>query len=457
MFPAASPETSPAATPAVSTGKANLASLVVVLAYCALLTLLALGHAPSLDEAQGWLVATTINRPIDFFILPSEGHPPLWHWLLRLLSLGMDLPQARFMTLGFGLLNAFLLRRLLQGTPLLLAMLLFSFVGLQSWGYYFRPYPLIMTGIVCTLLLNRSGRQQAASWVLAVTCGLHFFVGFLFAFWLLWQWRQGVRLRALIGPSLLAACFGAMAVLSALGNSTAGNPTIGILDGTLANLAWTAMYPQLRLPVVAVVTMALLGFGLRKTPYLAVTLLATLLVFAVATAALYALYPWHLAFMTMLCFMAFQFAGAKASHWVLPLLLFPQVEAGLISVFGRLQQPNWAEPDIYAIIKADAGTGFDPARQLVAWPDIAGISTVAMNHISMTSGNNGAMLGPIDWRGWQVGDMDPALLTRPRPFWLLCSDCDMILAYLATAGAAPTQIGYRRHYDNSPITAYRID
>lgn len=452
MFPAASPEAT--RTPSASDSRI---SLWVVLAYGALLTLLAIGHSPTLDEAQGWLVAKSLSRPIDFFILPSEGHPPLWHWLLRVLSLGLDFPQARYFTLGVGLLNAVLLRRLLISQPALLAMLLFTFAVLQSWGFYFRPYPLVFTGVIVTLLLERQGRPILATWVLALCCGLHFFGGFLFALWLLWRLHQRTPLHQLLGPSLLALAFGAMAVLSVLGNSSAGHPKLGFVDGTLANLAWTVMYPKLRVAAVAVVTVALLAWGLRKTPFLAIALLGLLLVFSIATWALYDLYPWHLAFMTMACLMAFQLAGTKAAPWVLPLLLVPQVGAGLIAVIERMGQPAWNEPDLYAIIKADAGPDFDPSKQLVASPDITGVSTAAMNDITMISGNNGAPVGAIDWRGWHVGDLDPALLTRPRPFWVLCSDCDPILAYMGTVGGKPTQIGYRRHFDNFPITAYRID
>lgn len=63
----------------------TMASLAVVLAYTALQIVLFAAHDPWLDEGQAWLWATTISSPIDFLIIPSEGHPPLWYWLLRLL------------------------------------------------------------------------------------------------------------------------------------------------------------------------------------------------------------------------------------------------------------------------------------------------------------------------------------------------------------------------------------
>jgi hypothetical protein len=48
-------------------------------------------HALWRDEVQAWLIAASASRPYDLLVVPSEGHPPLWYWVLF-----------PFASLGFG-------------------------------------------------------------------------------------------------------------------------------------------------------------------------------------------------------------------------------------------------------------------------------------------------------------------------------------------------------------------
>ncbi len=113
LFPAASPEAqaaNAAATP-LTRDDDRIPMAIVVGLYCVLQVAMAVMHDPWTDEAQAWLWATNLSRWQDFLVIPGEGHPPLWYWLLKVVSLGLDFSQARFLTLPMAILNACLLAR----------------------------------------------------------------------------------------------------------------------------------------------------------------------------------------------------------------------------------------------------------------------------------------------------------------------------------------------------------
>lgn len=435
-----------------------VASLAVVLIYAVLQIVLFAGHDPWLDEAQAWLWTTSISNPVDFLIVPGEGHPPLWYWVLRLLSLFLDFNEARILGLVIALANATLLWRLLgRDAPLLFAML-GSFVLLQFWGYHFRPYNIVFTCILGALLLDRQGKGVAAAWLLALACGFHFFSGLLLAFWLVYQRTRGTALLALLPPSLLALAFGVLALLSGLGNTTVGPATPDLLVGTLHNLSWIGMIEPLRGVWLALATLAVLVVGFYRQPIILGTLLALLLAFALGTAAIYGKYPWHSAFMTMLCFMAVMVTGLKGRRWVVLTLLLPQVAFGVAGITQRLTTPVWDAPDLYAAISQDAGAGFEPGRQLVAWPDLAGVAIAATENITLVSGNDGSLLGPINWRNRIPGAIDPALAERATPYWLICGKaCSRVLDYLDEHGRKTSLLARKTNIDNGEFSAYRVD
>lgn len=454
MFPAASPE------PGTATHRSiDVPALVVVLIYAALQIALAISHDPWLDEAQAWLWATApITNPMDFFIIPGEGHPPLWHWLLRALSSVLDFSQVRYITLLIAIFNAFLLSRLLRGELLLLFLMLGSFAVLQFWAYHFRPYGLVFTCIISALLLERSGRSIAGTWALAVACALHFFAGILLAFWLVWQWHKGTSLLKLLPPALFALLFGIFAVLSSLGNTTAGPMSADFTGTIFYNLGWIGMTEPLRGPITAAVTIAALVFGLRRQPLMLTILLVLLTAFSIGTALIYGKYPWHSAFQTMLCFLAFMLVGINTERrWILILMLTPQFFYGVAAANYRLANPAWAGDDLYAVIAADAGQGFDPQTDLFAWPELVAPAVSAVHNIKLRSGNNGSLLGSIDWRIFDKTSVTPELLDHTAPYWLICAVCDDLLPQLQATGHSMTLLGTHFNVDNGEFKAYRVE
>lgn len=455
MFPAASPDTSPRAASRSASTEA-IATTIVVLAYAAAQIVLFAGHVPWRDEGQAWLWAQALSTPAEFFAIPGEGHPPLWYWLLRGLSQVLDFNQARYLTLGIALLNALLLQRLLRGQLLLLVLMLCTYPVMQFWGYHFRPYGLIFTALLGALLLERGGRNISATWLLALACGLHFFAGLLFGFWLLVQVHRGTPVRHLLAPAVLAALFGLSAIVSGLGNPE-GTPTTRWFFEIIAfNLAWPLPWPPLRGLPVAIVTVGLIGYGLWQQKFILGALLALLLAFSIGSAVFYGQSPWHSAFLMMLVFMAFVLAGNSARRWVLLLLLVPQALVGIAMAKENASRPSWTRPDIYEVVSADAGPDFDPAIQLVAWQDIMLTAAAAEHGISYRSGNNGELLGQVDWRRRVEGRVDPILATHATPYWLVCGTCEPALAAIAEAGRTATELASTTNFDGD-VAAYRIE
>ncbi len=457
LFPAASPDLASAAESAKLTRTDDLVSLVLVLAYAVVEIALFAGHTPWRDEAQAWLLAETLSRPMDFLIIPAEGHPPLWFWLLRALSTLFSFEQARYLTLTVAILNALLLWRVLRGQVLLLALVLCNSVILLQWGYHFRPYSLVLTTILAALLLDRSGRGVAATWVLAIGCGLHFFTGFVFALWLLLQWRRGIGVTRLIGPSVLAAAFGASALISGMNNPEASSNLANLIPGTLDNLSWWMPGDNYRHPVASLAYVGLLALGLWRSPFILGALLIATVAFAAGTAVVYGEHPWHAAFIMVMAITAFVAAGTKAQALALALVLLPNAVVGMSNVRNSLQYHPSGDIDIYRSVQADAGMTIIPTQQLVAWPDYMLASAAASEEFTYRSGNNGATLGPIDWRTRVRTAIDPGLTTLPTPYWLVCKDCPQILDFIAASGRTPTPVGSALNFSDGHIYAFRID
>jgi hypothetical protein len=457
LFPAASPKTALLDNSQASSRVDQAAAVIIVLAYAGLQTLLAIGHQPWRDEAQAWLWAGALSQPFEFFVIPGEGHPPLWFWLLRALSLLTDFSHARYFTLVVAIINALLLARLLGRNILLLFIMLAGQAVLSYWGYHFRPYGLVLTAILATLLLDRAGRHVAATWALALACGLHFFAGLLFAFWLLVQLQRGLPLRHLVGPSVVAALFGLSAVLSGLGNTSAGHGIQNLWTNVFYALAWPVPWPQFRTWPVALITMCLLTFGLWRHRFVLICMLVLMLAFALGTAAIYGQSPWHSAFMLMLVFVSFIVTREQRRLWVLVMLLAPNAVAGISSTRIRLADPAWTKQDLYLTILGDAGPSFDPATQLVAWQDFNLSTTAAVHGISYISGNNGKTLGPIDWRDRREGAISNTVTEIPTPYWMVCAQCELVLEKIQAAGRIATELATETNADDGDISAFRID
>jgi hypothetical protein len=429
----------------------------IVVAYVAAEVLLFSVHEPWRDEAQAWLIAGDLRTPVDFLIIPGEGHPPVWFWLMRLLRGFLSFDQARLVMFGVVAANAVLLARLLRDQPLVLITALCSIALLHYWGFYFRPYALIVTCVAAALLLDRAGRPVAATWVLALSCGLHFYSGFLLAFWLLIQLRRGTAIVRLIAPSLLALAFALTAILSGRGNPAGIASAADLFPRFISSFA--ALFPiPLVGPILNIaIVVLILAFGLRRSPFVLITLMGLLLVFAGFATVVYGFAPWHVSFALLLVVMAWTLSRS-APGWVLALLLLPLDVAGVERSIADAQGLTSPDELAYAAVSTDAGARFDPARNLIAWPDFLLTPAAARHDIRYLSGNNGTVIGAVDWRNRGDGNVDAKLLTTlPTPYWLVCSKCEPALQAIKDAGHTTTEILPLTRSLIEPIAAYRVD
>lgn len=433
----------------------RLVAAAIVAAYVATEIWLFSIHVPWRDEAQAWLVAKALAAPAAFMVIPGEGHPPLWFWLLRALSLVTDFDGARLLTLGIASLNAGLLALLCGRRVVLLAALLASFAVLHSWGYQFRPYPLVLTTFAAALLLERSGRTVGAAWVLAISCGLHFYSGFLLALWLVTCLRRGVSLRRLAGPAVLGLAFGASAVLSGLSNPASGIELGSVLWRMADGLSWPFYIPGVDPFLNDAIIVTLVAIGLRKAPFVLLALGGVTLLFVGFTALVYAQSEWHAAFLTMLVLVAFMLARVPA--WPLVLLLLPQDFVGVQHAYREQFVPAAVDRVAYDAVLADADGRLEPARNLVVWPDLLLSPTAAALDIRYLSGNTGKPIGAVDWRGRPTG-VDAALfMSLPSPAWLICSNCAPALAAVSEAGREALPVLAPTRSVRETLEAYRIE
>ncbi len=431
---------------------------LIVLIYAGLEIALFAMHWPSGDEGQAWLWAREISGFPDVFVVPGEGHPPLWFWLLRLLSSVMSFDQARYFTLILAILNALLLVRLFRHDLPMAILMLFSAFGLYYWGYNFRPYTLILTLTLVALLLERAGRPKLATWLMALSCGFHFFAGFLYAFWLSVAWRRGLRLSALLPPSVLALLFGVLAILSGQSNR---DLTIQFASSAILAVKIFAtpfvlfLYP---LEIGAIVVAALVVFTFRRDPATSISYLVVAVLFSMFAAAVYGHQAWHLAFLIVLLLMAVATTRANARTWPLYFLLVPALIAGGNKAYLDLTVSP-VDGKAFGLIVEDAGSRLDSTRNLVVWPDLLALGVTASTGMEFISGNDGAIGGPIRWANRKEYQIDTDLLeTLPHPYWLYCYRCDPILAAIENSDRVPQRL-YTSDPENDgePVGAYRIE
>lgn len=415
-------------------------------------------HVPWRDEGQAWFWAKTLSQPLDFLIVPGEGHPPLWYWLLRLLSLGLDFTQARLFTVGAAVFNAGLIFWLFRRHLLIAALIVFSAASLHFWGYNFRPYTLVFTLTLLALVAHQNGRPGTGSWLMAIACGFHFFAGILFAFWLTIAWRDGQRIRDLIAPCILALAFAATVLLSGVSNAS-----IEYYHSKLAQDILSAFgavysgrfYPPAVAGALALVLVTIIFWRDRLTLAVYLCLAGG---FAVFAAAIYGRYDWHLAFVLALLVMALASVRAKLIRWPLLLLLAPGAVFGVLgAAYETTVNPRYDEIAFEAI-KADAGDRLDTQTNLVSWPDFPLLGIAARDDFKFLSGNDGALVGPVNLakrRDWQVAFS--TLADMPRPYWVYCISCSGILFAITETGRPFTLLYNSGPQSPEPVAAFRVD
>jgi hypothetical protein len=212
------PQPSPPAAPLLSPRIRHISSAALLAAYAAVIFALTARHVLWGDEVQGWLRALSLSPFKDFLVIPGgEGHPPLWYWLLRLLSLSMNLDQAVWLSPLLACIAGGLVAWLGRDRPLLVFAALFS-APLMWWPEIFRPYELgglfLLAAVPC---LRRQDFLDCGVF-LSLACFTHFYCFFALPLFLGEEFlrHRTVRiLKIIAAPCALAF---ALIFLSAQGN-----------------------------------------------------------------------------------------------------------------------------------------------------------------------------------------------------------------------------------------------
>lgn len=411
-------------------------------------------HSLLPDEGQAWLWAQALNDPLGFLAVPGEGHPPLWFATLKLLGIIMDFSTARWFNLGLTILNGLLMIVLLRKRFWLALVLILSSISILFWGVLFRPYALLFTVVLCGFLAEKKGYSTWAGWLLALATGFHFYAQALFGFWLLVKWTRRTAWVIWLGPSVLAALFALSTVLSGQGNAAATLNTENIVPQTLNNLVAGFGMATPFAPLVALLIAAWLYLAFRHDRAILWTLLACLILLSGFTALVYGYEPWHLAFISMLVVLATIMARPAPDDWRIALLLLPWVWTGGYALADSFApQTNGPFVAYKAISTQQSDIGPD---NLVVWPDYLFAAVAAEKNLSYTSANNGAILGPVNWRTRTHADISTSALSASRDYWLVCAACDKLMPSLENLNAQTERLIDTALPSGEPMSVVRV-
>lgn len=158
-------------------GKHSLVIRAAVLAvFSVLLLVLTLNHEYWFDEAQAWNISrdNDIKGIID--MMKYEGHPPLWHFVLKLfISLGCSYPALGLISWGVTVMTAALILFALPIHPLLKAAFILSGGMLHVNSVMSRVYCLIylIVALIAVIYPQRKKHPLLLGLLLALLANTH--------------------------------------------------------------------------------------------------------------------------------------------------------------------------------------------------------------------------------------------------------------------------------------------
>lgn len=148
----------------------NLAEIICFALYCIGVILITIFHEPWYDELQAWAISKASIHDILFFIPHYEGHPPLWHLILKIFSslnfnpeIGIRIPNLLFM---FGAVWLLIFK---SPFPKAVKLTLpFTFFLFYQYGVLSRPYSIYCFAIFLTAYLYKSRNEHPYKFVSAL-------------------------------------------------------------------------------------------------------------------------------------------------------------------------------------------------------------------------------------------------------------------------------------------------
>lgn len=154
--------------------KNNTAEIICFLLYCIGVIFITIFHEPWYDEFQAWGISKASLHDILFFIPHYEGHPPLWHLILKIFSslnfnpeIGIRIPNLLFM---FGAIWLLVFK---SPFPKAVKLTLpFTYFLFYQYGVLSRPYSIFCFAIFLTAYLYKQRNEHPYKFVsaLALLC-----------------------------------------------------------------------------------------------------------------------------------------------------------------------------------------------------------------------------------------------------------------------------------------------
>lgn len=150
--------------------------LLALVSYSALLLVLVINHEYWFDEAQAWNIARDNDIPGIFAMMKYEGHPPLWHLILKIFtSLGCSWNALGLVSWGIMTGTAAIILFCLSVKPYFQAALLLSSGMLYTNSVISRVYCVIylLTAIIALLYPKRKKHPVLFGIAVALLANTH--------------------------------------------------------------------------------------------------------------------------------------------------------------------------------------------------------------------------------------------------------------------------------------------
>ena len=140
-----------------TTKKNNVLEIFFYCLFCVSTIVLSIYHEPWFDELQAWAISKDSLYNILFFLPHYEGHPPLWHLILKSFSYfnvpveyGIKIPNLLFM---FGAVWLLIFKSPFPQTVRL--VLPFTYFIFYQYSIISRPYSIFCFALLKVKGLNR--------------------------------------------------------------------------------------------------------------------------------------------------------------------------------------------------------------------------------------------------------------------------------------------------------------
>ncbi len=148
----------------------NYLEIIVLLLFCTLTIFLSFFHEPWFDELQAWGIAKDNLYNIIFVIPHMEGHPPLWHLILKVFQQFIDNPEL-VLKIPNLLIMYFAIGLLIFKSPfpkILRLTLPFTYYLFYQYTIISRPYSLLILSMFLAAVFYKTRDEKPFRFTLAL-------------------------------------------------------------------------------------------------------------------------------------------------------------------------------------------------------------------------------------------------------------------------------------------------